>query len=92
MKRMRELDRLFTSVGLADDLELRVEGEEHPEALPNHAVVVSDQQPDRPRCSFFARLRPNHSASRVGLLRASCSTVTQWSGPGRNSISPNWGM
>ena len=91
MKRMRELDRLFTGVGLADDLELRIEGQEHPEALPNHAVVVGDQQPDRPRRSFFARLRPDHSASRVGLPRVSCSTIAERSGPAAIQFPPNGG-
>src|SRR5829696_5143174 len=57
------LQRLLAVRGFSDDLEVRVEGEEHPQALAHHGVVVGYQDPYRhaaPRASldFGARLSP----------------------------------
>jgi len=79
-------DRLFTSVGLADDLELRIEGRTSgglPTTLGRRRSAAGPS-----RRSLFAPSRPDHSA--LGrLLRASCST-TGAVGPRRNSNSPKW--
>src|SRR5215217_3060536 len=51
------LQRLLAVLRFADHLELRVEGEEHPQALAHHAVVVGYQDPYRHYLSYDFGLR-----------------------------------
>ena len=61
---LRQLQRLGAVSRLADDLQLRVEREEHLQTLPHDAVVVGDQNADR---HGYLRLLADALSSAEGL-------------------------